>query len=481
MALRFYNTLSRTLEDFRPLDPAGKQAKLYTCGPTVYNHAHIGNFRAFIFEDLLRRYLAYRGYDVLHVMNITDVEDKIIKTIRETGEPLKQLTERYTAAFVEDCRVLNVLPPHQQPRATDCIPDIIELIGKLIEKGVAYLAPDKSVYFSIAKFPRYGQLKKIDPEHMRPGERVKLDEYEKESIGDFALWKAWDEADGDVAWDSPWGRGRPGWHVECSAMSMKFLGESFDMHCGGEDLVFPHHEDEIAQSEAATGKPFVRTWLHCAYLLVNGQKMSKRFGNFFTLRDLTAKGYSGREVRYALIAEHYRRPLNFMLEGLDAARASLARMDEFLVKLQDVVAARGERGAELEAGPPSARAATGAGVERVREAFEAALDDDLNISGALGALFDFIRDTNKSLASGVLKSTEAAAILQVWQRFDSVLGLGMPQAAEAPAEIVALAGQRQAARQAKDFKGADQLRDELKAHGWAIEDTPKGPKLKRVS
>ncbi|MCX7824720.1 MAG: cysteine--tRNA ligase [Verrucomicrobiae bacterium] len=469
MALRFFNTLTRNLDEFRPLDPAGRRVTLYTCGPTVYDYAHIGNFRAFTFEDLLRRWLAYRGYEVLHVMNITDVEDKIIRKVRETGETLKQLTERYTTAFLEDCRALNVLPPHHMPRATEHIPEMLRLIGALMEKGVAYQASDKSVYFSITKFPRYGQLKKIDSDQMRPGARVKQDEYEKESVADFALWKAWDEADGDIAWDSPWGRGRPGWHIECSAMSMKYLGESFDLHCGGEDLVFPHHEDEIAQSEAATGKQFVRYWLHCAYLLVNGQKMSKRFGKFFTLRDLLAKGYTGRELRYILIGEHYRRPLNFTLEGLDAARSSLARIDELLAKLQDV------------AGSSSPDSTAPSSVAQVTAEFESALDDDLNISAGLGALFNFIRDTNKRLAANAVLPAEAAAMLAAWRRFDTVLGLGMPQRDAPPAEVVALAEQRQAARKAKDFQRADALRDELKSRGWVVEDTPAGPKLKKMS
>ena len=467
MALRFYNTLTRSHEDFRPLDAAGKRVTLYTCGPTVYDYAHIGNFRAFCFEDLLRRYLTYKGYDVVHVMNITDVEDKIIRKVRETGEPLKQLTVRYTTAFLEDCRALNMLPPHHIPRATEHIPEMLRLIGALMEKGVAYQAPDKSVYFSITKFPRYGQLKKIDADQMRPGARVKQDEYEKESVADFALWKTWDEADGDIAWDSPWGRGRPGWHIECSAMSMKYLGESFDLHCGGEDLVFPHHEDEIAQSEAATGRQFVRYWLHCAYLLVNGQKMAKRSGNFFTLRDLLAKGYNGRELRYTLISEHYRRSLNFTLEGLDGARSSLARMDEFLTKLQDAASS-------------SVPLLNLPGVAQVIADFEAALDDDLNISAALGVLFNFIRDTNKRLTSNTVPSAEAATILHAWQRFDTVLGLGMPQRGAAPAEVLALADQRQAARKAKDFKLADTLRDELKNRGWVVEDTASGPKLKKL-
>jgi cysteinyl-tRNA synthetase len=311
------------------------------------------------------------------------------------------------------------------------------------------------VYFSIQSFPEYGKLSHRKLDEQLAGARVKQDEYAKEQMADFALWKAWVPEDGPVKWDSPWGPGRPGWHIECSVMSMKHLGPSFDIHCGGEDLVFPHHEDEIAQSEAATGKPFVKYWLHNAHLRVEGAKMSKSAGNFYTLRDLLAEGWTGREVRYALMSCHYRDPLNFTMDGLQAARSSLQRIDEFLLKLD---------------APPAGE------VPELKARFEAALDDDLNISGALGVLFEFIRDANKR----TLSPTEVAGILATWERLDEVLGLGMPVKAEVPADIQALVAERQAARKAKNFKRADEVRDQLKAAGWAIEDTPQGARAKRL-
>ncbi len=303
MALKLFNTLSRSIQDFTPLDPAGKKVGMYCCGPTVYDFAHIGNWRTFVFGDLVRRTLEFKGYAVTHVMNITDVEDKIIKRIGETKTPLRDFTGKYEAAFFEDLLTLNCKMPHHTPHATEHIPEIISLIEKLVKRGIAYKAADGSVYFSIEKYRgcgcTYGQLLKLNFDEMRAGERVKSDEYAKESVADFALWKARAPEDGDVFWPSPWGEGRPGWHIECSAMSMKILGPSFDLHVGGEDLIFPHHEDEIAQSEGATGKPFVKHWLHGAHLLVEGKKMSKSLGNFFTLRDLLAKGFTGREIRYS--------------------------------------------------------------------------------------------------------------------------------------------------------------------------------------
>lgn len=465
MSLHFYNTLTRQKELFAPLQPP--LVKLYTCGPTVYNFAHIGNLRAFVFDDLLKRYLRYRGYRVTHVMNITDVEDKIIRTVRETGEPLKQFTERFTRAFLEDLRTLGCEPADQMPRATDSIGDIIALIETLIQKEVAYRADDGSVYFSIQKFPQYGKLAHLNLDELKHGARVHHDEYAKEAVADFALWKAWDEKDGDVAWDSPWGRGRPGWHIECSAMSMKLLGESFDIHCGGEDLIFPHHEDEIAQSEAATGKPFVKYWLHNAHLLVGGQKMAKSTGNFYTLRDLLAKNWSGREVRYALINVHYRLPLNFTFDGLEAARHSLARLDEMRTKL-------GELAGTTTGGAPAGELA------RVVHEFERAMDDDLNVAGALGVLFEFVRETNRRLAASEVGGSEAAGILAAWERFDGVIGFGSPGGTEVPSEVSALVEQRQAARKARDFKRADEIRAQLTALGWTLEDTPKGVRVKRV-
>jgi len=464
MALQFFNTLTRRKEDFVPLNPPS--VGLYTCGPTVYNYAHIGNLRAFMFEDLLRRYLEYRDYKVKHVMNITDVEDKIIRAVRETGKSLKEVTDFYTQEFFRDLDTLNIKRAHVVPRATDTIPDMIKLIETLVAKKHAYVAEDGSVYFSIKSFKDYGKLAHLDFDNLQFGARVSHDEYDKEHVADFALWKAWDENDGPVKWPSPWGDGRPGWHIECSVMSMKHLGETFDIHCGGEDLIFPHHEDEIAQSEAATGKPFVRFWLHNAHLLVEGRKMSKSAGNFFTLRDLLAKGWTGREVRYALLCAHYREQLNFTFDGLQAARSALQRIDEFLSKLQEF---------------GGTRSVASAAVDSLRAQFEEALDDDLNMSGALGVLFDFVRDTNRRIAESALTLEAAAAILATWQRLDIILGFGMPTKSEVPAEIQQLVEERQAARKAKDFKRADAIRDQLAAMGWGIEDTPQGTRAKRVS
>jgi len=321
MPLRFFNTYTRELETFTPLDPAGKNVKMYTCGPTVYNHAHIGNFRAYLFEDLLQRQLEARGYTVERVMNLTDVDDKTIRGCRSLGMRLAEFTEQYKRAFFEDVETLRIKRATHYPAATEerYIAKMIAMIQQLQEQGVAYQAEDKSVYFRLSKFPDYGKLAHLNLDELRPTGRIQNDEYEKESVGDFALWKAWDEADGDVAWDSPWGRGRPGWHIECSAMATDILGPELDIHCGGVDNIFPHHEAEIAQSECCTGKKFVRYWLHCAHLMVNGEKMSKKLGNFFTVRDVLAKGYTGREIRYALLTVNYRLPLNFTLDGMAGA------------------------------------------------------------------------------------------------------------------------------------------------------------------
>ncbi len=454
--MKFYNTLSRQKEEFVPLAPPC--VGMYTCGPTVYNFAHIGNLRAFTFEDLLRRYLEYKGYDVQHVMNITDVEDKIIRTVRESGKTLREVTDFFTTEFFRDLDALNIKRAHVTPRATETIPDIIKLIEALIARKHAYVADDSSVYYSIQSFPEYGKLSHRKLDEQRAGARVKQDEYAKEQMADFALWKTWNEADGPVKWDSPWGPGRPGWHIECSAMSIKHLGASFDLHCGGEDLVFPHHEDEIAQSEAATGKPFVKYWLHNAHLLVEGKKMSKSAGNFFTLRDLLAKGWTGREIRYALLSCHYRDPLNFTFDGLQGARSALQRMDEFLLKLQETAA--------LE---------TSDELADLTSQFDAALDDDLNISAALGALFEFIREANKRM----LDPLEATNVLATWRHFDAVLGFGIPVKSDVPVEVQGLVEERQAARKAKNFKQSDEIRDQLAKQGWVIEDTPKGPRAKR--
>jgi len=483
MALKLFNTLSRSIQEFTPLDPAGKRVGMYCCGPTVYDFAHIGNWRTFVFADLVRRYLEFKGYAVMHVMNITDVEDKIIKGIRETKTTLREFTGKYEAAFLEDWETVNCVRPHQMPHATEHITEIIALIEKLVSRGLAYQSADGSVYFSIQKYRggggTYGRLLKLNFDELRVGDRVAADEYNKESVADFALWKARVPADGEVFWPSPWGEGRPGWHIECSAMSMKMLGVSFDLHLGGEDLKFPHHEDEIAQSEGATNQPFVKYWLHGAFLLVEGKKMSKSLGNFFTLRDLLARGFTGREIRYLLLTAHYRETFNFTLEGLQGARAALARLDECLGKLRQITGNAGFQPASL---PTKERQPAGKmpALPAVLQRFSDSLDEDLNISAAWGAVFEWVRETNRCTAEHSLSATDAAEALAAWDKIDSVLGIGAPAETVAPADIVALLEARQAARKAKDFKKSDALRDELKAKGWAIEDTPKGPRLKRI-
>ena len=471
MALRLFNTLSRSVEEFVPLDPAGRHVGLYCCGPTVHDFAHIGNFRTFVFADLVRRYLQYKGFTVRHVMNITDVEDKIIRRVAETNMPLPQYIAQYEAAFFEDFQALGCLRPHETPHATGHIADIIGLIEKLAARGLAYRAADGSVYFSIEKYQaggaRYGQLVNLNFEQMRPGQRVANDEYAKEAVADFALWKARAPSDGAVYWPSPWGEGRPGWHIECSAMSMKMLGASFDLHLGGEDLIFPHHEDEIAQSEGAgvqeAGRPFVKYWMHGAHLLVEGKKMSKSLGNFFTLRDLLKQGFTGREIRFALLQAHYRESFNFTLDGLRGARTALARLDECLAKLR-----------------AAAAGVTASAEDGLAGRFSAAMDEDFNISGAWGAVFDWVRDNNRLLGSSEATPARAAAALAAWDKIDSVLAIGRADEAAAPAGLQALLEERQAARKARDFKRGDAIRDELKARGWVIEDTPKGARLKKL-
>jgi len=471
MALRFFNTLSRSLQDFVPLEPGGKRVGLYCCGPTVHDFAHIGNFRTFVFADLVRRCLEFQGYTVRHVMNITDVEDKIIRRVRENKTTLREYTTKYEGAFFEDFQTLGCVRPHETPRATEFIADIVSLIEKLMERGVAYRAADGSVYFSIDKYRGcgcvYGQLLKLNFEEMRQGERVSSDEYAKEAIADFALWKARVPEDGEVSWPSPWGEGRPGWHIECSAMSMKLLGASFDLHMGGEDLIFPHHEDEIAQSEGAgmqaPGQAFVKYWLHGAHLLVEGKKMSKSLGNYYTVRDLLAKGFTGREIRYLLLTAHYRESFNFTLDGLKAARTALGRLDECVGKLREIA---GKLTAPADAA-------------FLRE-FSDALAEDFNVSAAWGAIFEWVRNTNRLIAANELKPDQAAGGLAAWEKMAGVLGLAVAGASDVPAEFQALLDQRMEARKAKDFKRADALRDQLKAAGWIIEDTAKGARLKRA-
>ncbi len=466
MPVRFYNTLTRGKEDFEPLDPP--KVRMYTCGPTVYNYAHIGNLRTFMFEDLLRRFLEYRGYDVEHVMNLTDVEDKIIRTCRETGESRQSLVKRFTDAFFEDMDTLRIKRAHHYPAATDHIDDMVKMIKALLDKNYAYESQG-SIYFNLRAFPEYGRLSHFDMEALRTGAsgRVDSDEYETDDARDFALWKAWDEEDGDIYWETELGKGRPGWHIECSCMSMKYLGPSFDIHCGGVDNMFPHHENEIAQSEAFTGKPFVRYWLHSAHLFVENKKMSKSLGNFYTLRDLLAMGHDPLAIRYVLIATHYRQPSNFTFAALDAAREALRRIADFKIRLTEV---RTESGSDLSVETAACE-----------KAFGEALDDDLNISAALARVFDFVRETNKLVDDGVVSIDGARRVLDMLERLDAVTGVfDSGEAEEVPAEVLEKVQARVDARRRKDFQEADAIRDELAAQGWIIEDTPDGPRVKRT-
>ena len=470
MELKFYNTMTRTLEVFKPIREG--QAGLYTCGPTVYNYAHIGNFRAYVFEDLLHRVLEYAGYKVKQVMNLTDVDDKTIRNSRAAGIPLRDFTAKYKQAFFEDIKTLNITPAAVYPAATDHIKEMIALIQVLMDKGIAYQSNDKSIYFSIDKFPSYGKLAHIDRDNQRAGVRIDADEYAKDSVADFALWKARDEADGDVWWPSPWGEGRPGWHIECSAMSMKYLGESFDLHTGGVDNMFPHHEDEIAQSESVTGKKWVNCWLHCEHLMVNNTKMSKSLGNFYTLRDLLEKGYTGREVRWVLIGTHYRKKLNFSLGALDQARETLGRFGAFFTRMKGIAqAGDGSEVKEL--------------LDRTGEQFRAAIADDLNSAGAAAALFTLVRDGNRLADEGKLSAAGAKAVLEQCRDFDRIFGClavdEAPAAEAIPAEVVALAEERAQARKNKNWAESDRLRDAIKAAGYAVEDAPGGVwKLKKL-
>ena len=467
--MQVYNSMSRGKEELRPIEPG--HVKMYTCGPTVYNFAHIGNFRAYTFEDVLRRALEFGGSRVTQVMNHTDVDDKTIRGAKEKGVPLTVFTQPFKDAFHEDLKTLNIESAEHYPDATAHVPEMLALIQKLFDRGLAYQSEDGSIYFRVAGLPDYGKLAHLDRENLRQGARVSADEYEKETYGDFALWKAWDENDGDVVWDSPWGRGRPGWHIECSAMASKYLGETFDLHTGGIDNLFPHHENEIAQSEGASGKPFVNYWMHCAHLRVNGEKMSKSLGNFFTLRDLIQKGWSGREIRYVLINGHYRQALNFTFDALDAARVSLARIDECVDALT-------ERAGAASAGAVPEWAAS------ARAAFAEAVNDDLNMPEAFAALFALVRGGNSALREdGALAPEAAAAVLAVFDGMDKVFGLvrfgRAARGDELPPEIEALVQARVAARAAKDWAGSDRLRDELAALGWEVRDSKDGQKIKR--
>jgi len=465
--IHFFNTFTRKKERFVPIEKG--EVKMYTCGPTVYDFAHIGNFRAFLFEDLLRRWLEYRGFKVTQIMNLTDVDDRTITASRKYGISLKEYTEKYVKAFFEDIAALNIEKAEHYPRATEHIPEMVALIKKLMNKGYAYKGEDGSIYYDISKFEDYGKLANIKTEELIPGARVKIDDYAKEEAYDFALWKAWNEQDGEIFWETELGKGRPGWHIECSAMSMKYLGETFDIHCGGVDNMFPHHENEIAQSEAATGRKFVNYWLHNEHLLVEGKRMGKRYGNYYTLRDLIEKSYDPKAIRYLLLSTHYRQQLNFTFEGLEAAKNAIERLANFMRRLSE---------AEGKGCREEIRVLIG----RVQRSFEEAMDDDLNIGAALAALFDFVKDVNKLIDENKLGKEEAQEVYSLLVKFDKVLGvigeIKMEEKLSKEAEELVL--KREEARKAKDWKTADEIRKKLKTMGIIIEDTPQGVRWKTV-
>src|ERR671925_2203912 len=432
--LRLYNTLTRVKEDFQPLHPG--EVRIYTCGPTVYDYAHIGNFRAFVFEDILRRYLMYKGYRVIQVMNLTDVDDKTIRGARQANVSLREYVDYYKKAFFEDLDTLHIQRAEYYPAATDHIPEMVALIKRLLERGAAYRAGD-SIYFKVEAFPEYGKLAHLEERQLQAGAsgRVDADEYEKEDARDFALWKGWTEADGDVYWETELGKGRPGWHIECSVMAMKYLGTPIDIHAGGVDLIFPHHENEIAQSEAASGQRFVQRWMHCQFLLVESQKMSKSLGNFYTLRDLLQGGHKPKAIRYSLLSTHYRQTQNFTLDGLAAAEAAVQRLQDFVANLQT---------AEGTGTPVDGL------IRQAVQQFEEGMDDDLNISLGLAAIFEFVRDVNRLLADGRLSRENAQAVMATMRQFDRVLGLLDEGEPAVDADVERLAQEREQARKRRD-------------------------------
>lgn len=461
MSTKFYNTITRQKETFTPIKKG--EVKLYTCGPTVYDVAHIGNFRAFLFEDLLKRFLLLKGYKMTHVMNITDVDDKTIKRSIEKKIPIQELTETFTERFFDDLKRLKILPADEYPRATAHIQSMIKMIKKLIDGGFAYQAGDGSVYFSIDAYPEYGKLVHLDFGGQKSTERIISDEYTKDNPQDFVLWKAWKEEDGNVAWDSPWGKGRPGWHIECSAMSTEYLGAHFDIHCGGVDNMFPHHENEIAQSECATGEPFVNIWMHCEYLLVDGGKMSKSLGNYYQIFDLLEKGFTPETLRYILLNTHYRKTLNFSLSKRHEADQAVQRISDIYERLTSFV---GDKTAS-------------ASFPKVFNDFVKALENDLDTPQALALFFNWIKQTNHRLDEDSLTLEDGASGLRFIDKFNSIFDL-LPGRIEIPATVLSLLNEREEARTNKNWKLSDDLRDKIHKLGWLVKDTPDGAKCQPV-
>jgi cysteinyl-tRNA synthetase len=464
MTINLQDTMSGETRPLEPLE-AG-HVRMYSCGPTVYGPVHIGNFRSCLYADVLVRYLRYRGLRVTWVMNITDIDDKIIRGAAAAGMGIDALADRWLEQFLADAAALRMTRPDVLPRATDHIDDMVRLIQTLLDRGHAYRTDDGSIFFRIASWPAYGRLAHLDPEQMRVGERVEADEYGKDDVRDFALWKG--PKAGEPAWETAIGPGRPGWHIECSAMSMRHLGESFDLHTGGIDLVFPHHEDEIAQSEAATGKPFVRTWLHCAHLQMGGAKMAKSSGNIARVGEVLESGVDSRALRYALIAVHYRASLNYTPDSLAAAAAAIERLDALVAAL----AVYREDRPDDQTLP--------ALLAEARAAFDAAMDDDLNVSAALAAVFDFVREINRRIDARSLSSADALAAAEWLRATDVVLGVLPDDNGELEPELRSLLDDRAAARAARDWAESDRLRDMLASHGIAVEDTRDGQRWRRL-
>lgn len=475
--LKLYNTLHRCKEEFRPIRQ--EEVRLYTCGPTVHDYTHLGNFRAYVFEDLLRRTLKFFNYKVIQVMNLTDVDDKTIRKSREEGISLKEYTKRFIDSFFENLDALRIERAEYYPAATDHIPEMVDLIQKLVEKGYTYES-DGSIYFRIASFPQYGRLANIKAENLIAGMRIDADEYEKEDVRDFALWKAWTPDDGDVFWETPIGKGRPGWHIECSAMSTKYLGTHFDIHTGGVDNIFPHHENEIAQSVCGYGDKFVNLWMHNAHLIVNGEKMSKSLNNFYTLRDITSAGFSPRIIRYFLLSAHYHQPLNLVYnpeegnaESFQAAQGALERIDEFRAKLKAIMQRSDSTAPKIEE--------VNSLIQTTDTSFRRALANDLDISGALGALFSLLKEINRLMDGGALNPADALAVDETLANWDQVLGIMKPDVKEGvdKARIQSLIEQRNEARRNRNFAKADEVRRLLDDEGIIIQDTPAGTRWRR--
>jgi len=470
--LKLYNTLTRKKEIFKPIKK--NNVGMYTCGPTIYDYAHIGNFRAYLVADLLKRYLKYSGYKVKHIMNLTDVDDKTIKVSQEKKISLKEFTEKYKKAFFKDLEALDIEKADIYPCATENIKEMVSLVQTLLDKKYAYKGKDGSIYFDVSKFKNYSKLAKLKIKNLKAGVRIKQDEYEKEDINDFALWKAYSKSDGDVFWNTKIGKGRPGWHLECSAMSSKYLGKQFDIHTGGIDLIFPHHTNEIAQSESAFGKKFVNYWIHNEWLLVNGKKMSKSLGNFYTLRDLLKEGYDTEAIRYVLLSTHYRQSLNFTFEGVESSKKAIERLNNFIKKIWILKTTK--EGVTINKQNPEIKKL----IKKTKDKFVEKMDDDLNISKALSVIFDFIRNFNKKIDEIGIYKKDAEDIYNFMKEINSVFWIMdfEEKKENVSKEIKDLIDEREKARKDKNYKKADDIRDKLKKKGIILEDTKEGVKWK---